>query len=95
MPPPAEPPDREDSPSGRPDDARRSSLELLAEMTEALTATTAYLEALKRLDSAETPSARKALREALEKSLAQLSRADGILRRLRALLRNENRAADE
>jgi hypothetical protein len=92
MPPSAEPPDHQDAPSERPDDAGHSSLELLAEMTEALTAATAYLEAVKRLDSAETPPARKRLREAVEKSLAQLSRADGILRRLRALLRGDKAA---
>jgi hypothetical protein len=57
MPPPAEPPDQNHPPSERPDEARRSSLELVAEMTEALTAATAYLEAAKRLESAETPSA--------------------------------------
>jgi hypothetical protein len=94
MPPPVDPPDQGDAPGERPDKAGRSSLELLAEMTEALTATTAYLEAVKRLDSAGTPSARKGLREALEKSLAQLARADGILRRLRAILRIDNSAAD-
>jgi hypothetical protein len=87
---PAEPPDPQDAPSERPGDAGRSSLELLAEMTEALTATTAYLEAVKRLEFAETPSARQRLREALEKSLAQLARAGGILQRLRAVLRDEN-----
>ena len=58
-------------------------------MTEALTAATAYLEAVKRLDSAETSSARERLREAVDKSLAQLSRADGSLRQLRALLRDD------
>ncbi len=87
MPPSAEPPDHKDPPSERPDGAGHSPLELLAEMTEALTATTAYLEAVKRLDSAQTASARKRLREAVEKSLTQVARADGILRRLRAMLR--------
>jgi phosphoglycerate-specific signal transduction histidine kinase len=95
MPPPAEPPDQNRPPSERPEEARGSSLELVAEMTEALTATTAYLEAAKRLESAETASGRKALREALEKGLAQVSRADGILRRLRAILRHENGIADQ
>lgn len=94
MPPPAEPPDQNHPPSERPEGAGRGSLELLAEMTEALTATTAYLEAVKRLDSDETASARERLREALDKSLAQLSRADGILRQLRAILRHEDGAAD-
>ena len=95
MPPPADPPDHENAPSERPDNAGKSSLELLAEMTEALTATTAYLEAVKRLDSARSPPARMGLREALEKSLAQLARADAILRQLRALLRSDNSAADK
>jgi hypothetical protein len=91
---PAEPPAPQDAPSERPGDAGKSSLELVAEMTEALTAITAYLEAAKHLESAETPSARKRLREALEKSLAQLARADGTLRQLRAILRHENSATN-
>lgn len=92
---PAEPPERETARSGGQDEARRSSLALLHELAEALTAITGYVEAARHLHDADPPSARTKLREALEKSLAQLSRADGVVRRLRTQLRDEKEAADE
>jgi phosphoglycerate-specific signal transduction histidine kinase len=95
MPPVAEPPDREIAQSGQQNEATTYSFELLHELTEALTAITNYLEAANRLDDANTSSARTKLGEALDKSLAQLSRASGVLRRLRALLRDEKGAGND
>jgi hypothetical protein len=94
MPPPAEPPEHEGARSEGQDAATRASLALVNELSEALTALTNYLEAASRLDAADTRSARRRQSEALEKGLAQLSRADGLLRRLRGLLRDQKRAAD-
>jgi hypothetical protein len=94
MPPPAEPPEHEGAHSEGQDAATRASLALVNELSEALTALTNYLEAASRLDAPNTQSARRRQSEALEKGLAQLSRADGLLRRLRSLLRDQKRAAD-
>ncbi len=95
MSPPAEPPERETARSRRQDAAERSSVALLHELAEALTAITSYVEAASHLHDTDPPSGRTRLRQALEKSLAQLSRADGVVRRLRTLLRDEKEAADE
>jgi signal transduction histidine kinase len=94
MPPPAEPPKHENTRSGRQGESRQLSVALVHELSEALTAIGAYVEAAARLDAADSRSARTRLREALEKSQAQISRADALLRRLRDLLRDEESGAD-
>jgi hypothetical protein len=94
MPPPAEPPEHEGARSEGQDAATPASLALVNEMSDALTALTNYLEAASRLDAADTGLVRRRQSEALEKALAQVSRADGLLRRLRSLLRDQKRAAE-
>jgi len=85
MSPPAEPPSN----------TTPSSLEHVHALAEVLTAIGNYLDAAIRIEAADTRSARVRLRESLEKSRAQLLRADEILRRLRDLLRDKGAAADK
>ncbi len=88
MPPPAEPPQYDHARSEGQCEAGRSPLALVHELAEALTAIGNYVEAATRLDAADTLSARNRQRRALQESQTQLSRADGLLRQLRARLRN-------
>jgi hypothetical protein len=95
MPPPAEPPERESAQSKRDGKTTRSSLELVRELAEALTAIENYIAAAIRLEAADTRSARTKLREALEKTQAQLSRSDELFRQLRAALREKKGDANK
>jgi two-component system, LuxR family, sensor kinase FixL len=71
----------------------RSSLALVHELAEPLTAITNYLEAALYLHDHEPQSARTKRREALERSLAEISRADDLLHRLRTLLHSDDPGA--
>lgn len=88
MPPPAEPPQYDHARSGGQGEAGRSPQAPVHELAEALTAIGNYVEAATRLDAADTPSARTRLCRALQESQMQLSRADDLLRQLRARLLN-------
>jgi two-component system, LuxR family, sensor kinase FixL len=72
----------------------RSSLGLVHELAEPLTAVTNYLEAALCLHDNEPRSAPTKLREALERSLAEISRADDLLHRLRTLLHSADPGVD-
>ncbi len=78
-----------------PEDMTQSSLEHVRKLAEVLTAIGNYLDAAIRLEATDTRSARMRLREALQKSHAQLLQADETLRRLRDLLRDKGAAADK
>lgn len=88
---PAEPPEDETERANRQEAAGRTSFDILIELGEALTAVTNYVQAASRLVTVGQSTQQK-LREAHEKSLAQLSRADDLFRRLRERLGNENSA---
>ena len=79
---------------GPPKDRAEGGLPLVHELIEALTAAGNYLEAASHMLGAEPRPAQYALREALEKSLAQFGRANKAARRLRDLLRLENATDD-
>jgi hypothetical protein len=76
----------EGPPSQRHGDLTRACLALVQHMAEPLTAIASYLEAASHLHRANTSSARTQLVEVIEKSRAQVARADEILRQMRDLL---------
>jgi len=93
--PPAKPPERGSARSARRGKPAQSSLELVPELAGALTAISNYVDAALRLDAADTRSARAKLRETLEKCQAQVLRADEMFRKLRDLLRDDKRTANQ
>ena len=93
--PPREPPKRGRARRARRGKPAQSSLELFGDLAEALTVIGNYVDAALRLDVTDTRSARAKLREALEKTQAQVLRADETFRKLRDLVRDQKEAGDK